>query len=85
MLNKYVWNLYLESGGKDIVEMFRRNMEDKLTVEYADEIAKMHKVFCPMEEVSNAAHSFNYELPCRVNKRVPRVYFRDGKVFSDKT
>ncbi len=38
-----------------------------------------------MEEVSNAAHSFNYELPCRVNKRVPRVYFRDGKVFSDKT
>ncbi len=32
-----------------------------------------------MEEVSNAAHSFNYELPCRVNKRVPRVYFRDGK------
>ena len=32
-----------------------------------------------MEEVSNAAHSFNYELPCRVNKRVPRVYFKDGK------
>ena len=53
MLNKYVWNLYLESGGKDIVEMFRRNMEDKLTVEYADEIAKMHKVFCPMEGASN--------------------------------
>ena len=32
-----------------------------------------------MEEVSNAAHSFNYELPCRVNKRVPRVYFKDGE------
>lgn len=32
-----------------------------------------------MEEVSNAAHSFNYELPCRINKRVPRVFFKDGK------
>ena len=32
-----------------------------------------------MEEVSNAAHSFNYELPCRINKRVPRVFFKGGK------
>ena len=52
MLNKYIWSLYLKSGGADIVEMFRRNMEDKLTVEYADEIVRMHKVYCPMEEVS---------------------------------
>ncbi len=37
-----------------------------------------------MEEVSNAAHSFNYELPCRVNKRVPRVYFRDGEPVEEK-
>lgn len=32
-----------------------------------------------MEEVSNAACSFNYELPCRISPRVPRVYYRDGK------
>lgn len=32
-----------------------------------------------MEEVSEMAHSFNYELPCRVARRVPRVYFKDGK------
>ena len=37
-----------------------------------------------MEEVSNAAHSFNYELPCRMNKRVPRVYFRDGVPVEEK-
>ena len=36
-----------------------------------------------MEEVSNAAHSFNYELPCRINKRVPRVYFKDGKTVKE--
>lgn len=33
-----------------------------------------------MEEVSNAAHSFNYELPCRISRRVPRVYTKNGKV-----
>lgn len=33
-----------------------------------------------MEEVSELAHSFNYELPCRVARRVPRVYIKDGKV-----
>lgn len=32
-----------------------------------------------MEEVSNAAHSFNYELPCRIARRVPRTYYKDGK------
>lgn len=52
MLNKYIWELYLKSGGASIVEMFRRNMEDKLTAEYADEIVRMHKGYCPMEEVS---------------------------------
>lgn len=32
-----------------------------------------------MEEVSNSAYSFNYELPCRVARRVPRTYYKDGK------
>lgn len=32
-----------------------------------------------MEEVSELAHSFNYELPCRVSQRVPRVYTRNGE------
>ncbi|MBQ9517264.1 MAG: alanine racemase [Eubacterium sp.] len=31
-----------------------------------------------MEEVSEKAHSFNYELPCRVARRVPRVYTKNG-------
>lgn len=32
-----------------------------------------------MEEVSGLAHSFNYELPCRVARRVPRVYYKDNQ------
>lgn len=37
-----------------------------------------------MEEVSNAAYSFNYELPCRVARRVPRTYYKDGKFIKAK-
>ena len=36
-----------------------------------------------MEEVSVSPYSFNYELPCRISRRVPRTYYRNGKlVFS---
>ncbi len=31
-----------------------------------------------VEEVAELAHSFNYEFCCGINKRVPRVYFRNG-------
>lgn len=32
-----------------------------------------------IEEVANAAHSFNYEQACRIARRVPRVYYRHGQ------
>ena len=32
-----------------------------------------------VEEVAEAAYSFNYEFVCGVSRRVPRVYFRHGK------
>ncbi len=35
-----------------------------------------------MEEVANAAHSFNYELACRISRRVPRTYYKNGKLVS---
>lgn len=33
-----------------------------------------------MEEVSEKGHSFNYELPCRIARRVPRVYIKNGEI-----
>ncbi len=35
-----------------------------------------------MEEVSEAAYSFNYELPCRITHRVPRTYYLDEKLIA---
>lgn len=34
-----------------------------------------------MEEVSQQAHSFNYELPCRIARRVPRIYIKNGEEY----
>lgn len=33
-----------------------------------------------VEELANNSGSFNYEFVCNVNKRVPRVYIKNGKV-----
>lgn len=36
-----------------------------------------------LEELSNSAYSFNYELPCRIPVRVNRVYVYNDKVVED--
>ena len=33
-----------------------------------------------VEELANEAHSFNYEFVCGIGKRIPRVYYRNGKL-----
>jgi alanine racemase len=33
-----------------------------------------------MEQVAEAAGSFNYEFVCGISRRVPRYYYRDGQV-----
>lgn len=38
--------------------------------------------FISVEEVANLAGSFNYEFVCNVGKRIPRVYYQNGKPVS---
>ncbi|MDR1905869.1 MAG: alanine racemase, partial [Clostridiales bacterium] len=33
-----------------------------------------------VEELADAAYSFNYEFVCGVGQRVPRIYYKDGKL-----
>ena len=40
--------------------------------------------FLSVEEVANLAKSFNYEFVCDVGKRVPRVYYEEGKPVETK-
>ena len=37
-----------------------------------------------IEEISGMSHSFNYEFVCDVGKRVPRVFYRNGRPVGTK-
>lgn len=50
MFNKYVWDNYLKSGGNDVVELFRKNLTDVCSSEYAAQIHHMIAKYCPMED-----------------------------------
>ena len=45
-MNKYVWELYLKSGGKEIVDFFKTNLSDKITKEYSSGVRKLHEYYC---------------------------------------
>lgn len=47
-------------------------------------VGKDGKEEITVEEISSMAHSFQYEFVCDVGKRVPRVYYRHGKVISTR-
>lgn len=47
MFNEYVWQIYLNAGGKEIVSFFEKNLVDEYTKEYANRICEFHKVYCP--------------------------------------
>ena len=45
-MNKYVWELYLKSGGKEIVDFFKTNLSEKITKEYSSVVRKFHEYYC---------------------------------------
>ncbi|MGN0532473.1 MAG: alanine racemase [Eubacterium sp.] len=45
-------------------------------------VGEQGKAKISMEELSNNAHSFNYELPCRIQARVPRLYTYNNRVMA---
>ena len=51
MLNPYVWKIYLEAGGQEIVDMFRRNLGGNLTEEYVDQVSLLQKSYCIMDDI----------------------------------
>ena len=47
-------------------------------------IGKDGEAVMSVEEVADAAYSFNYEFVCGIARRIPRVYVRGGKVVEQK-
>lgn len=59
----------------DVTDIENVNVGTKVTL-----IGREGDACLSMEEVSELAHSFNYELPCRISRRVDRVYIKDSKI-----
>ncbi len=73
---------YANIVGRVCMDQFMIDVTDIPDVSLDDEVTLVGKdgdAVLSMEEVSNMAHSFNYELPCRVARRVPRVYIKNGE------
>lgn len=73
---------YANILGRVCMDQFMVDITDIADAKVGDEVTlvgKNNDAVLTMEEVSQLAHSFNYELPCRVARRVPRVYYKNGK------
>lgn len=69
--------------GRVCMDQFMVDVTDIATVKEGDIATLFGKdgdAKISIEEISEMAYSFNYEFVCDVGKRIPRVYFRDGKV-----
>lgn len=75
---------YAPIVGRVCMDQFMANVTD-IECDIGDEavlVGAKGSAALTMEEVSESAYSFNYELPCRVARRVPRVYVSKGKIVS---
>lgn len=63
----------------DITEIADVKMGDEVTL-----IGKDGDRELTMEYIGDMSGRFNYELACDLTKRVPRVYYKDGKVVGTK-
>ena len=50
-MNKYVWELYLKSGGKELVAFFEDNIKNEMTQDYAQKIHELQKAYCVSENI----------------------------------
>ena len=57
MLNKYTWELYLRSGGCEVVRFFEKQLAEHYTNEYAEVIFDLHRCYCPMHSVGKMIKS----------------------------
>ena len=69
--------------GRICMDQFMVDVSDIDKVRRGDEvilIGKQKNECITIEEIANLAGSFNYEFACDISKRVPRRFFRDGKL-----
>lgn len=58
----------------DVTELDEVKVGDKVTL-----FGRDGDEYISIEEIASMSGSFNYEFVCDIGKRVPRVYYKDGK------
>ena len=81
MFNEYVWEMYLNGEGKNIVDLFEENLSGDLTLNYAKGISALHKSYCASSVIVNELLS---ELETTYEVAKEGVYaFEDGEYTID--
>ena len=78
MLNNYIWKLYKQADGTQVINMFRKNLTGKLEQTYADEIKRFQLRYA-IEDVAADNYEQLLELT-KVIKAKTKVVFLPGAV-----
>lgn len=73
--------------GRICMDQFMVDISSKPDIKQGDEVTLVGRdgdEYISIEEVADMSYSFNYEFVCDIGKRIPRVYYRDGKVVATK-
>ncbi|MGN1031425.1 MAG: alanine racemase [Butyricicoccaceae bacterium] len=68
--------------GRVCMDQFMIDVTDIPGIEIEDEVVLVGRQGgseIALDDISDLSGRFNYEFACDINKRVPRVYFRDGE------
>ncbi len=69
--------------GRVCMDQMMVDLTDIPGAEVGDEVilvGQSENAQIPVEEIAQAGDSFNYEFVCNISRRVPRLYYKDGKL-----
>lgn len=73
--------------GRICMDQFMVDISSQPDIKQGDEVTLVGRdkdEYISIEEVADMSYSFNYEFVCDIGKRIPRVYYRGGKVVATK-
>ena len=73
--------------GRICMDQFMVSIDDIPEAQTGTEVTLIGKdgaLEIAMEELGETSGRFNYELACNLGKRIPRVYMKNGQIFSTK-
>ena len=73
--------------GRVCMDQFMVDISELPEIRQGDEVTLVGRdgdEYISIEEVADMSYSFNYEFVCDIGKRIPRVYYKGGKVIATK-